>query len=128
MSQHHPEDDSDDPPLDFDELEDDLGVPSKPPPPLPLSPDTVTQLTHNKLLVNQEFVKYINIVNMLLHLNASANCEFFFFFSLFPCSLVDTHSLCTIPAFNFASSKLLSIHLAWHISTSSLSQACVPSL
>jgi hypothetical protein len=73
------------------------------PPPLPLSPDAVAWLTHDELLVNQEFVKYINIVNMLLCPNASANCEFFFF-SLFPHSLVDTHSLCTVPAFNFASS------------------------
>jgi hypothetical protein len=103
MSQHDPKDDSDDPPLNFDKLEDDLGVPTMPPPPLPLSPDTVTWLTHDELLVNQEFVKYINIVNMLLCPNASANCEFFFF-SLFPHSLVDTHSLCTVPAFNFASS------------------------
>jgi hypothetical protein len=71
------------------------------PPPPPLSTDAIAWLTHNELHNNAEFIKYVNLVNVLLRTNTSANCAsfFFFFFTLFCThSLTNTASAPSLPS------------------------------
>ena len=76
--------DSDNPPMDLNDLEDDVG-PMMPPPSAPLSLDAVTKLSHDELRHNPEFMKYVNLVDALLltvRSNTSSLSGKHFFFSL----------------------------------------------
>jgi hypothetical protein len=92
--------DSDNPHMDFDELEDDVGETAMPPPPPPLSTDAIAWLTHNELHNNAEFIKYVNLVNVLLRTNTSPIGKFVFFcFHLFCThSLTNTASALSLPS------------------------------
>jgi hypothetical protein len=70
------------------------------PPPPPLSTDAIAWLTHNELHNNAEFIKYVNLVNMLLCTNTSPIGEFVFFcFHLFCThSLTNTASALSLPS------------------------------